>query len=111
MGYYTEYSLYIEAKTDIDAKFIMHNLFEDEDYARMALEEDGSTGEACKWYDHEIDLISFSLKYPDVIFKLMGDGEESNDLWVKYFKNGKIQKCKGIINYEPFDESKLKENS
>ena len=62
----------------------------------------------CKWYDQEQDMKIFSEKFPTVIFKLQGAGEDMGDLWVKYFKNGKMQKCIAIISYEEYDESKLK---
>lgn len=65
-------------------------------------------GSTCKWYDHEEDMKIFSKRFPTIIFKLEGVGEEPGDLWVKYFKNGKMQKCIAIISYEEYDESKLK---
>jgi hypothetical protein len=61
----------------------------------------------CKWYEHEDDMRRFSKLYPHILFELSGEGEESGDLWKKYFLNGKMQYCKVKMEFEPFDESKL----
>ena len=61
----------------------------------------------CKWYEHDRDMREFSRNYPEVLFILKGAGEESDDLWISYYKNGKCQSEKGKIVYEPFDETKL----
>ena len=55
-------------------------------------------------------MISISKKFPEVLFTLSGEGEESGDIWMKYFKNGKVQNAntKVTISHDPFDESKLK---
>lgn len=48
-----------------------------------------------------------STKYPDILFEVTGEGEETGDLWKAYFKNGKMQYCKGKVVYDDFDEYKL----
>jgi hypothetical protein len=63
--------------------------------------------ESSKWYDHETDMRDFSKRFPDVLFTLNGEGEESGDVWVKYFKNGKMQSSKADIKLEKFDPKKL----
>jgi hypothetical protein len=67
------------------------------------------TGDAdsCKWYGNEKDMKVVSKAFPDIVFKLQGEGEEPGDMWIKYFKNGKMQKCHAKIEYDPYDESKL----
>lgn len=67
-----------------------------------------SLEDSCKWYDHEEDMVRLSKKFPDVVFELHGEGEESGDIWVKYFKNGKKQVVKAELKFAPFDEKKLK---
>ena len=62
----------------------------------------------CKWYDHEADMKIFSALFPEVLFMLRGEGEESEDIWMKYFQAGKMQIAKATISFEPFDEKKLK---
>jgi len=90
MGYSTTYTLEILNVNDSnkDAIYDFTDINEDASYA---IDENGDTEESCKWYDHADDLKSFSKKYPDTIFKLSGEGEDSGDIWSKYFKNGKVQ--------------------
>jgi len=39
--------------------------------------------------------------------EIFAQGEDSEDLWVEYYLNGKMQREKAVISYEPFDENKL----
>ena len=41
-----------------------------------------------KWYDHDDEMKRLSKHFPDVVFILKGDGEDSDDRWVTYYKNG-----------------------
>lgn len=59
------------------------------------------------WYDHESYIKSLSLKYPMVVFTLSGVGEDSGDIWRKYFCAGKMQKAKTYLTYDEFDPKKL----
>lgn len=60
-----------------------------------------------KWYEHEKDMRAFSLKYPDILFTLRGEGEESGDIWRKYFKAGKVQVVRETLVFDEYDEKKL----
>lgn len=105
MGYNTYFDLSVDKNADvIDA----HIKSADNDDLHYHLESyDGEWSGYGKWYDHEEDMKVLSATFPDVLFTLKGDGEETNDLWIKYFKNGKMQVATAIITYEPFDESRL----
>ncbi len=46
--------------------------------------------------------------FPDILFQLNGAGEESGDIWVKYYKNGKSQESRLNIELDEFDPNKLK---
>lgn len=60
------------------------------------------------WYDHEAVLRKLSLQYPDVIFSLYVEGENRDDTWYKYFKNGKMQYAPGIMTFVDFSPALLK---
>lgn len=100
MGYYTRYELKVEPYShEIDEAI---NEDENLDYAI------GEYKQECKWYDHDADMINFSKQFPETLFTLKGEGEEAGDLWVIYYKNGKMQHCPAKLTYDEFDESKLK---
>lgn len=63
--------------------------------------------DSCKWYEHEDDMKRISKEFPEVLFTLHGNGEESGDIWVKYFKNGKMQTSKAEIKLAAFDPKQL----
>jgi hypothetical protein len=135
MGYYTRYSLDVERKQlheyekerinkikaqaketeDPDVKRILEEgAYKLEQEAYFEPEEKVSKqigynpfDDSCKWYDHESDMALFSKKYPESLFVLKGEGEESGDIWIKYFLNGKMQRAEAKITFEEFDESKL----
>jgi|WetSurMetagenome_2_1015567.scaffolds.fasta_scaffold767129_1 hypothetical protein len=109
MGYYTSYKLTLhEPSSFVGREEELIGAFRKIcDGAEFGLTEHGNTAESIKWYDHEDDLCKFSRMYPEVVFKLSGEGEESGDQWVLYVKNGKSQRCKAKITYEDYDEQKL----
>ena len=76
--------------------------------AKYAIDEYGDCLGEAKWYEHDKEMKNFSRKYPHALFKLNGEGEESEDKWVTYYKNGKTQFCPGVIVYPVYDKSKLK---
>jgi hypothetical protein len=100
MGYYTYYKLEIVSGNDSTT-----------DYEKEIGELSGYRNcfeESIKWYEHEKDMRQYSLKHPNTLFKLSGEGEESGDLWQEYYLNGKMQLVTAQIVFDDFDESKLK---
>jgi ABC-type Fe3+-hydroxamate transport system substrate-binding protein len=63
--------------------------------------------DSVKWYSHQEDMRSFSKKYPEVLFILSGEGEDPEDMWKEYHKNGLMQKVNAEITFEEFNETKL----
>jgi hypothetical protein len=99
MGYYTLHQLEIvkgnDGVTDYEKE-----ISELSEYADCF-------SDSIKWYEHETDMRVYSLKHPNTLFKLSGEGEESGDIWAEYYLNGKMQKVYAEIVLAPFDESKL----
>ena len=122
MGYETRYSLEIESSNfmkeikGVDANGKPASVFVNErpdlddlkqQIAKLS-EYDYLWSAHCEWYDHEKDMRSFSRSYPDVLFILSGEGEDSGDLWRAYFKNGKMQRVAAKIVYDKFNAGQLK---
>ena len=107
MGYHTAFELSI-INSEISISDVFSQLSENEfSGLGYAIDQDGCCIDNVNWFDHEEDMTALSLKFPDIVFMLYGDGEDRDDKWVKYFKNGKIQACYGQIVYDEYDESKL----
>ena len=66
-------------------------------------------GENVKWYEHTNDMRRLSAAFPDALFTLSGDGEDTNDQWVEYHKNGLTQ-TERMPDWtpDPFDPVRLK---
>lgn len=64
--------------------------------------------ESIKWYTFDKDIRAYSLKHPGVLFTISGDGEESDDKWTSYIRDGKIHEVRAKVTYDEFDETKLK---
>jgi hypothetical protein len=98
MGYYTQHTLSIEqGPGNVD------------DFEQEILDTfpGAQFNDVCKWYDMESEMKEFSIKYPNTVFLVHGEGEGSGDLWDCYFKNGKVQMCGATIVYDPYNEDKL----
>ena len=85
MGYYTNFSFTLEEGPK-------------EQYEKMLKDIDGIIGNDetssfesvnTKWYDYDKDINQLSERYPDIAFRVYGDGEESDDLWQEYWRAGK----------------------
>lgn len=97
----------IENPPITSAEEIIAKLRETNENASYSLGEDGETQDESKWYDHQPEMQAFSKQFPNWLFTLTGEGEESGNLWKKYFLNGKVQVANAIISYDKFDMNKL----
>lgn len=98
MGYSTRY----EMNTDDDICFMhIDNIAEKVGFNPFTSK--------CKWYDHDSDMKEYSSlpQNKNILFTLSGEGEENTDIWLKYYKAGKVQECRAKIHFDPFDENKL----
>lgn len=113
MGYNTNYKLTVSSAidylelSDAMAEKVIHDLRQENVNAEYCLTDDGETNDSGKWYDHETDLRGFSKKFPELLFTLEGHSEENEDVWRKYFVNGKSQTAKAVMTIEPFDPKAL----
>ncbi len=107
MGYDTKFSLetYHIPKDKVTTKI---KFIEDPDVEDLILLKFGEgLDEPIRWYEHEESMIELSKDNPDIIFKLEGQGDINDDMWIKYFYQGKIQRCEAIITFDEFDLNKL----
>lgn len=104
MGYRTWYTINIENDADNEKFAKVRESFED---ILEHLYEDGSPHTDVSWHDFEEDMRLISSTFPDYLFEVHGEGEESEDKWDAYFLNGKHQHCQAEISYPPYDPAKL----
>ena len=115
MGYYTDYEM-------VPARYNLESLSENAYLAIEAFVETDKcegwsylrdvwygNGNNLTWHEHDCDMRRLSTVFPSVLFTLWGRGEESDDLWKKYYLHGKCQVALGEIVYDEFDEEKLKD--
>lgn len=122
MGYYTMFRLTTKRNKYklMDIVAYMQEQYEDSDkFYPFAdefsdyLRDDSLIGfelgfsDMVKWYEHDEDMRELSKRFPETVFCLHGEGEESGDLWRTYYKNGKAQECNAKIVYDDYDENKL----
>ncbi len=114
MGYYTDYKL--EYKGDLDQETLFARLTAVSGYGHWPVIiirseyghwYDDLTLPGVKWYEHEHHMKIISQEYPDILFILNGEGEESGDIWRKYFKNGLMNYDRAELSFPEFDESQL----
>ena len=111
MGYYTNFSIEIrKAITRAEAKAIIFEInravnpqLENEKDGIFVLIDDSSIEDnekaiwevdgydEMKWYDWREDMKDIAQKYPDIEFRLEGNGEDKDDWWVALFKGDKFQ--------------------
>jgi len=107
MGYYSYFTFSVSEGNEIDDEQAVTELREENEYAKLALDDDGYPDGHLTWYDHEENLKEYSKKYPNTVFHLSVEGEENGDMAQKYFKNGKMQICKAEITFPDYDEALL----
>lgn len=110
MGYYTDFTLEVkELPKNADEK-VYYRAINDYIQEHLSFLESwysGGWSANAKWYDAEEDMKEMSKQFPDVLFELFGNGEETGDLWYAWFKNGKMQYTKATVTFDEFDEQKM----
>ena len=108
MGYYTCHELSLighQSKTELEN--IIDQLNDDTD-AYPGFDYDGRecNGDS-SWNDEEKVMRKFSKKYPHVTFKIDCQGDQSDDTYINYYKNGLHTRCNAEVVYEIYDEANL----
>lgn len=117
MGYNTNYNLRcdlmiagkaVKLVDDAPLLDVIEDLRQYSEEANYSLDYNGSSsGKEARWYRHEEELLIFSQQHPNILFTLHGEGEESGDVWNKYFLNGKVQIARASMEIAPFYPAKL----
>jgi len=110
MSYETKYELEIQPANGARLEDIINNLFEFSEHAEWVIDQHGNSRQDGTWYGEERDLCFFSKRYPEELFILSGVGEDEDDIWKKYIKNGKCQHSQAKIVFDSYDENKLEDN-
>lgn len=108
MGYYTRYDGKVTGPSVLVNAFA--DKYEDEqeqgnygfqpyDFVRQEF----FGGESLTWYEHEKDILALSKEHPNLLFHLQGEGEESGDIWKKWFRNGKSVTAQARIVFDEPD--------
>ena len=104
MGYYTTFSLALEEGPR-------------EQYQRMLEDIDAIMGDNgmssfesinVKWYSYDTDIRELSLRYPDITFRVNGDGEDPYDLWQEFWRAG--NRFREQVHFARYEEIKDKLN-
>ena len=105
MGYYTDFYLKADNVSEKEADSIGQMLADFFTLESWGVENEWSGKD--KWYDYESDMRAISEEFPDALFTIDGHGEDYEDIWRAWFKNGKMQFCEAQIVYADFDEQKM----
>lgn len=109
MGYKSYHSLSVFTDQGEEYEWeIIDKLRSKYEGAYYALTDKGEAENEYTWSKQDEHMCKFSLQYPDIMFSISGEGQQTNDTWITYYKNGKMQHCPAIVTYDDYDESKLK---
>lgn len=112
MGYYSDFCLSIdedspEQPTNEEFDYIHFKL---EKISNYSFHNDGGDLKLydAKWYSYHDDMLQLSTAFPNYVFRLEADGEESGDNWRQYYYNGKTVVIKPIVAWPEFSFDMLR---
>ena len=108
MGYYTDFLIKADKFTAKELKeelLIINESLDPDDFDALW----GNEQVQCylKWYDYSDDFHKLSVKFPNVLFTISGDGESREDIWQEYHLNGKSYIDMIDFTFPEFDKEKL----
>lgn len=101
MGYYTYYTLEILKDPD-NQEEQFYKEFEEKTKYSSDYFKNCDTMHA-KWYCWKEDMIELSKKFPKMLFKLDGEGEEPLDIWIAHFCSGQCNHREIQTYWEEFN--------
>lgn len=105
MGYYTKFVVETDSPTQEYTDQIIQEIAETggftEDYLRREY------CDSMKWYNYVEHVLKVSRNHRTTLIKVFGEGEESGDIWVHYFRNGLHTKKEANIIFPPLEEGEL----
>lgn len=108
MGYYTDFIIKSEGLTAKQLKSELISINEYLDPSDFDDEWGNEEVQTClKWYEYSKDINKLSLKYPEILFIITGDGENREDVWREYHLGGKSYIDMIDFNFPEFDKEKL----
>ncbi len=113
MGYYTHFDLIMHPEQDTARELEIMRVIASKIYEEDPANISDNTASWClgdelKWYDHHDHMVEVSKQFPDIIFVLYGEGEESDDIWQEYFANGEYEEIYAEIVYPEPTNPKFK---
>lgn len=108
MGYYTYYKLQYTLPNGSPLPFEVHSKIGEYIATNSYLHCAINSGEECKWYSYEKDMIAMSEEFTTALFVLDGEGEEAGDIWRAFYLNGQHYEWRAKIRPPEFDARKLK---
>ena len=85
MGYYTDFYLMIKPDQEIPDELLEEYI----DDGGSTIEDIYESSYSANWIEWEREMIDISKKYPKLEFTLDGNGDDVDDVWRAFFKNGK----------------------
>jgi len=92
MGYYTSFTMTTDGGDDgAINNYLVNQIWHGTIYA---LEYDNDhnwyASDTQKWYEHDSDMKELSKQFPEVLFTLTGEGEDTGDVWRTWYRGGEI---------------------
>ena len=96
MGYYTYYDLQVLNEDKFSAEEISkasHRLAEimgeNKPFSDEYNDFSWISYDSMKWYDNKEHMLQLAKEFPNMLFKLYGDGEDSDDMWIDYYQGNR----------------------
>lgn len=59
----------------------------------------GSAFDEMQWYERIEDMTRISILYPNTLFVINGRGEDHDDVWKEYYRNGMVERVYPTLVY------------